>query len=1350
MGPQLEYLETILTCKGNFYAPDFSSHLDDLKCRLQELVFSDDDKKLVVKKVEPWNSVRVTLKMPVDAAHKLKKLAEQRDRLLHEIGVLEVQIEGDKVISLAVDGSKSENLQQLPENARKLQNLVETPSCCSGQCVPSRETLNPFASLPQSANIEWPLFTKILNSIGERSTNVSHSVTDLHFGCLQTCQKYSNAIVTSSFPCENSTNGVESSKVIQNASSSPFELNSTLGSRSWSAGEEKLINCQNIASSSPLLVNLLKSPSSRNQMNGTSFSTHVNSELSSEMAMPAQKRRRSQTRKSKRLKEECDDLLSENSHLGIPRSFATFRQDEIGASSPNVSCQIASEPRQMINPYTGDLEVIEECEEPSNSSSSDSITHSKDSNPYDSLSASVTNMILVKTLESRTTHTSDLSVSEKFASSHSSKILPSSHNGSLTQSPTSDASSDILLRSNSETSTSDILNSKIPVYNLQSSIAASYQNINIPHSVGSSIPNSHTENTLLLNHTLSTCYMQNMLKALSSESAAKFFASQSLVLPSSSEHVQEETKSFIDANTLAKIIVQSSLLPKSLDPMKNACPGETRPYSHPGSALLNSNAQLTKQLAGNPKFSPFPVNVVPQDGKLPAYINVPLKEGASVQQMSKRLLETQTFQKLTKLNSVVSCTQASQLMKDMFPSLSLPVFSAGASIPTTSATYNGHVDVSRHDHLVGKTSQTDFLKNSLYSSDCRSINGCYSSALGQISFVNEKLSSAALLASSASATLSSDCDGSLTTPFGPSKSLPCRKPSKNADDILPTKSKANLTVAQLLEQVEIAKNHLAYSASQKNNTTESPLSNMSSSGVASTKSCNAKSEQRNETVSHVQKNTLASQNNFGRPHNLSTCMNSIPFNVLDSVPMPITSPGYPHNLTESVQKAMRGVGFDNSPSASPLPSKQADAMLHHQTNAVKDSQAHKVSNIHSSVSTSKEDSVSLPDLDILENQFEFRQLEEALKCTLKNQEHGEQSNAASQKNLIDLDSTDLDFVFNAEDESHLESIIALRDYDDIEKLAETLASNIDDGDIDEILINEKDLESLDQGNNIYKTSKSNCSQALVNPEVCTSVDSDIIQIASSLLNSNSNNQQPKEDITKTDFNTELSKTKLLEGSMCKAKVSETVTDHIHSEAFVERNQCKSPIISKKPMDMATPQKNHGFIDETVSHSTSNRMATRSSNKQKSSISNFQNDSIFEASTPVMSKDIAKNTSEEATLQPSLRRSNRTIRKTELAFESFPAKSIERSKKAKLEGIDKLPALPSVKSEIGPKVFRQKSTMKRKHSSRIGSINENIHTATEVQKDQNSLKRVGNSSSSIMNDSAITEPDFLYNKRPKTS
>ena len=35
------------------------------------------------------------------------------------------------------------------------------------------------------------------------------------------------------------------------------------------------------------------------------------------------------------------------------------------------------------------------------------------------------------------------------------------------------------------------------------------------------------------------------------------------------------------------------------------------------------------------------------------------------------------------------------------------------------------------------------------------------------------------------------------------------------------------------------------------------------------------------------------------------------------LPLPITSPGYPHNLTESVQKVMQGVGLDTSPPPSP-------------------------------------------------------------------------------------------------------------------------------------------------------------------------------------------------------------------------------------------------------------------------------------------------------------------------------------------------------------------------------------------------------------------------------------------------
>ena len=65
-------------------------------------------RKLVLKKVEPWNSVRVTFNIPKDAAVRLKQLAEQGSQTLRELGVLAVQIEGDRVISLTIANKDNE------------------------------------------------------------------------------------------------------------------------------------------------------------------------------------------------------------------------------------------------------------------------------------------------------------------------------------------------------------------------------------------------------------------------------------------------------------------------------------------------------------------------------------------------------------------------------------------------------------------------------------------------------------------------------------------------------------------------------------------------------------------------------------------------------------------------------------------------------------------------------------------------------------------------------------------------------------------------------------------------------------------------------------------------------------------------------------------------------------------------------------------------------------------------------------------------------------------------------------------------------------------------------------------
>ena len=49
-----------------------------------------DKRKLILKKVEPWNSVKVTFNIPLEAATRLRQLAQQGDATLKQLGVLAV------------------------------------------------------------------------------------------------------------------------------------------------------------------------------------------------------------------------------------------------------------------------------------------------------------------------------------------------------------------------------------------------------------------------------------------------------------------------------------------------------------------------------------------------------------------------------------------------------------------------------------------------------------------------------------------------------------------------------------------------------------------------------------------------------------------------------------------------------------------------------------------------------------------------------------------------------------------------------------------------------------------------------------------------------------------------------------------------------------------------------------------------------------------------------------------------------------------------------------------------------------------------------------------------------------
>lgn len=58
-------------------------------------IFISDDDHIVIKKVEPWNSVKVTVNIPKEAAEKLKLLASQNDGAeLRNMGIISLQMEG--------------------------------------------------------------------------------------------------------------------------------------------------------------------------------------------------------------------------------------------------------------------------------------------------------------------------------------------------------------------------------------------------------------------------------------------------------------------------------------------------------------------------------------------------------------------------------------------------------------------------------------------------------------------------------------------------------------------------------------------------------------------------------------------------------------------------------------------------------------------------------------------------------------------------------------------------------------------------------------------------------------------------------------------------------------------------------------------------------------------------------------------------------------------------------------------------------------------------------------------------------------------------------------------------------
>lgn len=112
---------TVVTCEGDLLDPRFPAQLLIVIKKLNQILGN----KVKVHKLEPWNSVRVTLSIPREAALRLRQLANEGSQQLRALGILSVQVEGDQVICLRLTDSVTSEPQEIILNTTQGKYLIK-------------------------------------------------------------------------------------------------------------------------------------------------------------------------------------------------------------------------------------------------------------------------------------------------------------------------------------------------------------------------------------------------------------------------------------------------------------------------------------------------------------------------------------------------------------------------------------------------------------------------------------------------------------------------------------------------------------------------------------------------------------------------------------------------------------------------------------------------------------------------------------------------------------------------------------------------------------------------------------------------------------------------------------------------------------------------------------------------------------------------------------------------------------------------------------------------------------------------------------------------------------------------
>ncbi|KAM9296477.1 nuclear receptor coactivator 6 [Gastrophryne carolinensis] len=96
--------------KGDVKDQDLEQKLGKILNGVPELI-NMESVQLKLRKVEPWNSVRVTFSIPREAAERLRLLAQGNNQQLRDLGILSVQIEGEGAINIALAQNQAQEVR---------------------------------------------------------------------------------------------------------------------------------------------------------------------------------------------------------------------------------------------------------------------------------------------------------------------------------------------------------------------------------------------------------------------------------------------------------------------------------------------------------------------------------------------------------------------------------------------------------------------------------------------------------------------------------------------------------------------------------------------------------------------------------------------------------------------------------------------------------------------------------------------------------------------------------------------------------------------------------------------------------------------------------------------------------------------------------------------------------------------------------------------------------------------------------------------------------------------------------------------------------------------------------------